>query len=100
MKNIVKQLTNPKIVGVISIWQKQDGLPLEYAVKINDEIIIPQTEYKLRILQYMPHFSIEAAANKVVNLSEEPVNPAIKVAVIRKPGNNWKLFHFINRFGY
>lgn len=80
LKNIIKELTNPKVVGVISVWQKEDGLPLEYAVKVNDEIIIPQTGYKLKILQYMPHFSIEVAANKVVNLSDEPVNPAIKVA--------------------
>ena len=80
LKTIVKELTNPKVVGVISVWLKDTDVPFEYAVKVNDEINIPGTDYKLRISEYMPHYSIEVAANKVVNLSEEPVNPAIKVA--------------------
>ena len=81
VENIVKELTNPKAVGVLSVWPEESNLPVEFAVKVKDEIIVPKSEYKLAILDYMPHYSIEVAANKVVNLSDEPVNPAIKVAV-------------------
>ena len=56
-------------------------MPFEFAAKVKDEIIIPKSEYKITILDYIPHYSIDVVANKVVNLSDEPVNPAIKVAV-------------------
>ena len=80
IENIAKTLINSKAVGVLSVWPEDSNLPFEYAVKVNDEIVIPQSEYKLSVLQYMPHYSIEAAANKVINLSDEPVNPAVKIA--------------------
>ena len=80
-ENIVKELTNPKVFGVLSIWPKDSNLPFEFAAKVKDEIIIPKSEYKITILDYIPHYSIDVVANKVVNLSDEPVNPAIKVAV-------------------
>lgn len=80
LENNVKALTSSKAVGVLSVWPKDSNVPIEYAVKVNDEISIPQSKYKLTILQYIPHYSIEAAANKVVNLSDEPINPAIKIA--------------------
>lgn len=78
---LVKGLTDSKAVGILSIQPEGDGKIFEYVVKISETIRIPRSDYKLTTIEYMPHYSVDTETKKVVNQSQEPVNPAVKVAI-------------------
>ena len=78
---LAKELTDSKAVGIFSIRPEDDGKIFEYIAKISETIRIPRSDYKLTALEYMPHYSVNTETKKVVNQSQEPVNPAIKVAI-------------------
>jgi hypothetical protein len=42
---------------------------------------LPESDWKLSIPRYVPHYSINRATKEVTSLSEKPVNPAIEVRV-------------------
>ena len=78
---LLHELIDANAAGIVSIWPEDSNSPLEYAAKPGDTIALPKSKYKVRILDYIPHYSIDAETKKVVNMSEKPVNPAIKVSV-------------------
>jgi hypothetical protein len=77
----LKELTDPNTVGVLAIWLSEGGSPLVYAVKPGKTVDLPDSSWKLSVLRYVPHYSIDRATKKVTNLSDKPENPAIEVRV-------------------
>lgn len=80
-ESLVRELTHPRAVGILSVWPEDSNRPSEYVVKTKETITIPRTEYKLTVIEYIPNYSIDTKTKKVVNRSEKPINPAVKVAI-------------------
>ncbi|UCG56716.1 MAG: hypothetical protein JSU70_17850 [Phycisphaerales bacterium] len=78
-QQIAQELTRSKSVGIVSVWEKDAVVPLEYVVGTGKTITLPGSDRKLAILRYMPHYSIDTKTKEVVNQSNEPVNPAVEV---------------------
>lgn len=78
---LLQELIDSNAAGILSIWPEDSNSPLEYAAKPGETIEVPKTRYKVSVLDYVPHYSIDAETKKVVNVSDKPVNPAIKVSV-------------------
>ncbi len=81
LKRLIEQSKDDKAAGILSVWLKDANSPLEYAVDLRKKLTIGDTGYTLKVLEYFPHYSIDRVSKKVVNLSEEAVNPAIKIRV-------------------
>ena len=81
IEKLVRELTRPRAVGIISVWLGDTNSPLEYAANPAETITMPKSKYKLSVLEYVPHYSIDTETKEVVSRSDKPVNPAIKVGV-------------------
>jgi hypothetical protein len=88
---LVRGLTHPKAVGILTVWPEDSNQPFEYVAKKAEPITIPGTRYKLTVLEYLPHYSIDTKTKKVFNQSDKPINPAIKLAIRdgRKTSEQW-----------
>jgi hypothetical protein len=79
IEKIMQELTSRKSIGIVSVWDKGSNKPLEYVVNTGDMINLPTSDYKLKILEYVPHFTVDTATKKVTSQSNKPVNPAIRI---------------------
>lgn len=75
----LKTLTRSSTVGVLTLWLPGQVEPLETVVGPRTRITLPNGQGQLRVLDYMPHYTIDRKTKKVVNASSDPVNPALKV---------------------
>ncbi|UCC97826.1 MAG: hypothetical protein JSW66_18520 [Phycisphaerales bacterium] len=78
---LVRELTHPKAVGFLTIWPEDSNRPFECVARTGEKTAIPGSGYEVTVLEYLPHYSIDTEAKKVVNRSKKPVNPAARVAV-------------------
>jgi hypothetical protein len=78
---LVRKLTDPKTVGILSIWTEENNRPFECVAKPKETVAIPGTKCKIKIAEYLPHYSIDTDTKKVTSQSDKPVNPAIKVLI-------------------
>ncbi len=79
IEKIMRELTSRKSIGIVSVWNKDPNKPLEYVINTGETISLPISDYKLKILEYVPHFSVDTTTRKVTNQSNRPVNPAVKI---------------------
>ncbi|RKY07244.1 MAG: hypothetical protein DRP66_07180 [Planctomycetota bacterium] len=79
LEEMLKQLAMGKSVGILSVWPDKAKKPLQFVIKKGQSLSIPEFDCSLKILDYMPHYSIDAKTRKARNVSKQPVNPAIKV---------------------
>ncbi len=79
IEKIMRELTSGKSIGIVSVWDKDPNKPLEYVINTGETISLPTNDYKLKILEYVPHYSVDTTTKKVTNMSNKPVNPAIKI---------------------
>ena len=61
------------------IWLEDSKEPIEFLANLKGSVKIPGTKYKLEVSEYLPHYSIDIETKEVINSSDEPVNPAIKI---------------------
>jgi hypothetical protein len=80
-EKLLPKLADANAVGILSVRPQGAGAPLEYVAVPGQTITLPESEYKLSILSYIPHYSIDTKTKQVTSRSKEPVNPAIKVRV-------------------
>jgi len=78
---LLKELTESDTVGVLALWLSEAGSPLVYAVKPDKVVALPGSPWKLSVLRYVPHYSIDRKTKEVTSLSDKPENPAIEVRV-------------------
>ena len=81
IEKLMRGLTHSRAVGILSILSEEGSQPFECVAKISETISIPGSKYKVTILKYLPHYSVDTETKKVVNQSQKPVNPAVKVAI-------------------
>ncbi|MHC4881467.1 MAG: hypothetical protein ACYTFX_01775 [Planctomycetota bacterium] len=79
IKKIAAELADPNAVGILSVFHKDPNEPNVYVVKKDGEIQVYDSPYQFKVLEYMPHYSVDTATRKIANASEEPKNPAIRV---------------------
>ena len=78
---LVRELASPKAAGILTVWPREGDRPFECVAKTGQKIAIPGSAYNLTVLEYLPHYSIDTETKKVVNQSDKPANPALKVAI-------------------
>jgi len=78
---LMRGLKDSRAVGILSIWPEDGSRPVEYVAKTAETISIPRSKYRVTILEYLPHYSIDKETKKVIGQSQKPVNPAVKVAI-------------------
>ena len=90
-EKLIKELTDSRAVGILSIWSENDKKPFECVAKTSEKINIPDSKYKVSVVQYLPHYSIDTESKEVINQSQKPVNPAVKVIIDdgRKTYEQW-----------
>ena len=81
IEKIMRELTSSKSIGIVSVRGNNTNKPLEYVAKTGETITLPTSDYKLKILEYVPHYSIDTKTKKITNMSNKPVNPAIKMNI-------------------
>jgi hypothetical protein len=90
-EKLIKELTDSRAVGILSIWSENDKKPFECVAKIPEKINIPNSKYKVSVVKYLPHYSIDTESKEVINQSQKPINPAVKVIIddSRKTYERW-----------
>ena len=101
---LVRELADSKAVGVLTVWPQEGGGPapasggasrgggpFECVAKTGRTVAIPGSAYKLTVLEYLPHYSVDTETRKVINQSDKPMNPAVKVALSdgQKTSEQW-----------
>jgi len=81
IEKLLREITNPNAVGIVTVWPDDGDLPAEHVVSLSETITVPMSKYKVEVLDFIPHYSIDTDTKKVINRSDKPVNPAIKVSV-------------------
>jgi hypothetical protein len=76
---LMRGLKDSRAVGILSIWPEDGNQPFECVAQKAETISIPGSTYKVKIAEYLPHYSIDTKTKKVVSQSQKPVNPAVKV---------------------
>lgn len=80
-EKLMREIAHPEAVGILTCWTEEGTPPFECVVKVSETISVPGSRYKVNILKYLPHYSIDTETKKVVSQSQKPVNPAVKVEI-------------------
>mgnify|MGYP007065671640 CR=1 FL=1 len=76
-----EQFKRPGVVGILTVWEQEGERPVDFVIRPGQAISLPKSGQKVEVLQYVPHYSINTKTKEVVNRSDKPVNPAVKVRV-------------------
>jgi hypothetical protein len=77
--DLLGQMAKEKAIGLLIFWKDPNALPQEFVIQTGSSFTIPGTSYTAKILEYMPHYSIDRETKEVKNYSDQPANPALKV---------------------
>jgi hypothetical protein len=90
-EKLIKELTDSRAVGILSIWSENGKKLFECVAKTSEKISIPNSKYKVSVVKYLPHYSIDTESKEVINQSQRPINPAVKVIIDdgRKTHERW-----------
>ncbi len=86
---LMRELTDPDMVGVLLIWLSEKDSPLMYAAKPGRTATLPGSSWNLSVARYVPHYSIDRQTKQVTNLSDRPENPAIELRA-EKDGQEYR----------
>jgi hypothetical protein len=78
---IPQELTEPDVVGVLLVWLSETSAPLVYTAKPGKTVALPGSGWKVSVLRYVPHYSIDKQTKQVTSLSDKPENPAVEIRV-------------------
>ncbi|MHC4741487.1 MAG: hypothetical protein ACYS8Z_06235 [Planctomycetota bacterium] len=77
----LKELIKPKVAGLLTIWPADSNTPVGFVANPGQRIAVPKSDYKITVVEYVPHYQIDMKTRKVTSASKEPVNPALKVKI-------------------
>ncbi|MHC4394266.1 MAG: hypothetical protein ACYS1A_01300 [Planctomycetota bacterium] len=80
IEELLREITDTT-VGIVTVWSEDTGPPVEYVVGRAGTINVPKSKYRVKVLDFLPHYSIDTETKKIINRSDKPVNPALKVSV-------------------
>ncbi|MCU0914043.1 MAG: hypothetical protein MUC88_05715 [Planctomycetes bacterium] len=91
---LLSELTEPEVVGVLLLWPSEKEAPLVYPARPGKTVTIPGsawgspthnsalgTPWQVSVLRYVPHYSIDRQTKEVTSQSDKPENPAVEVRV-------------------
>ncbi|MFH1777517.1 MAG: cytochrome c biogenesis protein ResB [Candidatus Omnitrophota bacterium] len=81
---VYEDYINPK--EKILIYDRDRRLCAAIPTEIGTESVVPGSGERVKILQYLPDFTMHLPTKKVTTRSAEPKNPAIKIQVENKKG--------------
>ena len=95
---LVRQLTDSRAVGILSVWPEDGNPPFECVAKVKQTVSIPESKYTITVAEYFPHYSMDTDTKKVFSQSDKPVNPAIKIILSdgRKTSEQWLWAKFLS----
>jgi len=70
------------------VYDNEGALLLELNAGDDKNTAIADSGYSIKILRYVPDFSMDLSTKEVVSRSQEPINPALQVALTDKDGNS------------
>jgi len=68
-------------IGVLTVWPNDSNTPTEFIVLPKKKVVLPNSPYKISMMEYVPRYSYDTEKKKVSNLAGSPLNPAIKVSI-------------------
>lgn len=77
---VLRELVDARTVGVLLVWLDDASEPLAYAAKPGSVVQLPM-QWKLSVLRYVPHYSVDRETKEVTSQSDQPVNPAVEIRV-------------------
>ncbi len=83
----VQESVDPEVTGVLLVWLSDTSAPLAYTVKPGKVVSPAGSPWKLTMLRYVPHYTIDRQTKQVTSQSDKPENPALE---IRVEGNGQK----------
>ncbi len=86
---LVQELADPEVVGILLIWLSETDSPLVYAAKPGKSVTLAGSSWKLSVVRYVPHYSIDRQTKQVTNLSDKPENPALEIRT-EKEGQEYR----------
>ena len=94
----LQELTEPNAVGVLLVWLSETSRPLVVTARPGQTTALPGSPWKVSILQYVPHYSIDRQTKQVTNLSDKPENPAVEIRVEgdKQEYRQWLWSHFFS----
>ena len=88
-------LGDPQTIGLITVRGGQGhadqsaATEQEFVIHKGQTLTLPQTGHQLTVVEYFPHYFRDNETKEEANLSDKPVNPAIKVRV-EKGGKSYE----------
>lgn len=79
LSSIAKQLADPNAVGILSVFGADPNSTQVHVVKKDSVIQMTDKSGQFKVLEYMPHYSVDPGTGKIINASSETKNPAIRV---------------------
>lgn len=87
--DLLQELADPEVAGVLLIWLSETDAPLMYAAKPGKTVTLTGSSWKLSVARYVPHYSIDRQTKQVTNLSDKPENPALEIRA-EKDGQEYR----------
>ncbi len=91
LKTLIKEMLASRTVGILSVMDANGILLFESIAREGKKISVPKTKYKIEMLDYVQHFTIDMKTKKVSSVSDKPVNPALQVRLsgVGEPEEQW-----------
>lgn len=77
----LQQLVASDAVGVLLITLPGAETPVAHPVRPDTVLALPGSPWKVSVLRYVPHYSIDKETKEVVSTSDKPANPAVEIKV-------------------
>lgn len=80
-KQTLSKMVSNNGVGLIKVVDDNNVAIEEHIAAVGGTVIAGRARYKVDILKYVPHYTVDRDTKEVTSGSDEPVNPAILVSV-------------------
>jgi hypothetical protein len=93
---IAAELTDSEAIGIMTVWHEKSDIPVTYVVSDGSEFSNKDASYKFKVLEYMPHYSVDTETRAITNASPEPKNPAVRIEFTQgdEPIEQWVFSRF------
>lgn len=79
---VVSDEVKKKWKGVwLSVSDKKTGIKKKYKIGIGEEMKIPDSDLDIRVVALLPDFLMKHESNIITAASNQPNNPAVKIAI-------------------
>ncbi len=77
----LQQLTDPGVAGILIVIPPGAERPMACPAKAGTSIALPGSAWKVSVVRYVPHYSIDRQTKEVISASDKPVNPAVEIRI-------------------